>query len=75
MSEYSASQWRSIPALEERLNEGATKPTFTSHALRHLIRNAERNGLAPHVRHIGRKILVNEPGFIGWLEGHEGVDR
>lgn len=61
------SPWRSIPALAERINAGATTPTLSAHALRHYVRNAHRNGLAPHVRRLGRKILVNEQGFLDWL--------
>lgn len=61
------SQWRSIPALAERLNAGASKPTFTEYSLRHYIRNAQRNGLASAVMRKGRKILVNEAAFIEWL--------
>ncbi|MFZ1539462.1 MAG: hypothetical protein WAT23_19035 [Chromatiaceae bacterium] len=67
----SPNTWRSIPALAERCNAGAAKPTFTSHALRHLVRNANRNGLAPHIRRIGRKILIDETGFLAWLDGKE----
>lgn len=59
--------WRSAAALAERINAGADTPTFTVHSIRHHIRNADRNGLAPHVRRIGRKVLVNEAGFIEWL--------
>ncbi|MEA3273757.1 MAG: hypothetical protein U9Q81_00335 [Pseudomonadota bacterium] len=60
--------WRSIPALAERINSGADSPTMTEHALRHYVRNADANGLRPYVRRLGRKILVNEPGFVRWLE-------
>jgi hypothetical protein len=59
--------WRSIPALAERLNAGARHETFSCHALRHLVRNAARNGLGPHVRRVGRKVLVDEVGFLDWL--------
>lgn len=62
------SQWRSIPALAERLNAGASKPTFTEYSLRHYIRNAHLNGLAPAVKRVGRKILVNESAFVAWLD-------
>ncbi len=60
--------WRSVEALCERLNEGARKPTFTTHAIRHYTRMAESNGLAPHIRRIGRKILISESGFVAWLD-------
>ena len=62
-----AACWRSIPALAERLNAGARQETFSAHALRHLVRNAARNGLASSVRRIGRKILIDETGFLVWL--------
>lgn len=60
--------WRSVEALAERINAGASHPTMTPHAIRHYIRNADSNGLAPHVRRLGRKILVNESGFLDWLQ-------
>ena len=61
--------WRSVAALAERLNDGAERPTFTTHALRHYARNADSNGLAPHIRRIGRKLLIDETGFRAWLNG------
>lgn len=64
--------WRSIPALAEILNAGATVPTMTEHALRHYVRHAAKNGLWPHVRRIGRKIIVSEPGFMKWLDSVGG---
>jgi hypothetical protein len=64
--------WRSIPAMADVLNEGSKHPTFTTHALRHLTRAAAENGLAPHVRRIGRKILVDERGFRRWLNEQRG---
>jgi len=60
--------WRSVPALVERLNQGASKPTFTDNSIRHLVRGASRNGLAPAVRRIGRKVLIDEVAFRAWLE-------
>jgi hypothetical protein len=59
--------WRAIPALVEILNEGAKNPTFTDHAVRHYVRHADENGLAPHVRRLGRKILISQSGFMHWL--------
>lgn len=68
MSDNQPSDWRAIPALCERLNQGAAAPTFTPHAMRHYVRHADHNGLAPAVRRIGRKILVSEAGFLAWLD-------
>ena len=60
--------------LAEILNRGSSRPTFSVHAIRHYVRFAETNGLAPHVRRIGRKILVSESGFYTWLnEQHQAV--
>jgi hypothetical protein len=64
--------WRSIPALAERINAGATRPTMTTHAIRHYVRTAAENGLAPHVRRLGRKVLVDERGFMRWLDTQRG---
>lgn len=64
----SPNDYRAIVPLTERLNAGATRPTFTTHAIRHYVRNCGTNGLAPYVRRIGRKILVSESGFLAWLD-------
>jgi len=68
MNAHDANSWRSINALAERLNAGARHPTFTAASIRHYVRNADRNGLAPHVRRLGRKVIVNEAGFRSWLD-------
>ncbi len=62
--------WRSVDALAERINQGARKPTLSGHAIRHHIRFSDQNGLAPHVRRLGRKILISESGFFQWLNSH-----
>ncbi len=61
--------FRSVTALAEALNAGLKHPTFSTHALRHYVRHADKNGLAPAVRRIGRKILISESGFLSWLNG------
>jgi hypothetical protein len=63
--------WRGVKALTECLNAGSPEPSFSEHAVRHYVRNAARNGLAPYVRRIGRKILISEPGFQAWLESRD----
>lgn len=80
MAVASPNDFRAIAPLIERLNAGATRPTFTSHAIRHYVRHCQDNGLAPHVRRLGRKILVSESGFLAWLDGQtpqtaKGVKR
>ena len=63
-----AAEWRTLKALHERLNEGAEQETFSLDALRYQVRNAESNGLAQHIRRVGRKLLINEPGYLSWID-------
>lgn len=65
------SDFRAIRPLVERLNAGASAPTFTEHAIRHYVRARCSNGLAPYCRRLGRKILISESGFLTWLEGKQ----
>jgi hypothetical protein len=67
--------WRSVAALADSLNAGASRPTFTSHSIRHYVRFAAVNGLAPHIRRLGSKILIDETGFRAWIDrqGQEAV--
>lgn len=60
-------RFRSLAALHEVLNQGAERETFSLHALRHQVRNAHLNGLGPAIRHLGRKVLVDELGYRIWL--------
>jgi hypothetical protein len=62
--------WRSVPALADALNNGATCPTFTVAALRNQLARRQENGLAFAVRKIGRKLIVSEPGYNYWLSQH-----
>jgi hypothetical protein len=62
------SDWKSIGALAERLNAGASTPTLTEHSLRHHVRLAEHNGLSPAIRRVGRRVLISESRFLQWLE-------
>jgi hypothetical protein len=62
--------WRSVPALADALNNGATRPTFTVAALRNQLARRHENGLGPYVRKIGRKLIVSEPGYNHWLSQH-----
>lgn len=61
--------WRSIPSLAYSLNDGEEKKkTFTEHSLRHYVRFASTNGLAEHVRRLGKKIIIDEYGFRKWID-------
>ena len=43
------------------------EPSFTEPAIRWHVFNAKRNGLEPHIRRIGRKVLINVAGFRQWI--------
>ena len=40
---------------------------FTEASIRWHVFNAKRNGLEPHIRRIGRKVLINVAGFRQWI--------
>lgn len=55
------------------------EPAFTESAIRnHVFNAADRqsskglvpgNGLAPHIRRVGSKVLINHGGFLSWISG------
>lgn len=55
------------------------EPAFTEPAIRNQVFNsADRqsskgrisgNGLAPHIRRVGSKVLINHGGFLSWIAG------
>lgn len=44
---------------------------FTIPMLRHYILHSHKNGLAPAIRRIGRKILIRKDLFIDWIESKQ----
>lgn len=58
-------------------------PAFSPAAIRNLIfKSADRktsnsiikgNGLAPHIRRIGAKVLINHQGFLNWIDSQDSV--
>ena len=42
---------------------------FTEPAIRMQIARAEQNGLAPHIRRVGRRVLIDLPGYFAWIDG------
>lgn len=68
----SGGTWKTVKLLAQ------AEPAFREEALRNLIFKAtERksskgiipgNGLAPHIRRVGRKVLINHQGFLEWIE-------
>ena len=67
--------WLTVNLLSE------AEPAFTLAAIRNLIfLSADRktskgiikgNGLAPHIRRIGAKVLINHEGFLNWIDSQE----
>ena len=53
------------------------EPSFTESAIRNYVFNAkprksskgeiQGNGLEPHIRRVGSKILINHGGFLSWI--------
>ena len=41
--------------------------SFTESSIRWHVFNAKGNGLEPHIRRIGRKVLINVAGFRQWI--------
>ena len=67
--------WLTVKLLSE------SEPAFTPAAIRNLVFNApdrrtskgiiKGNGLAPHIRRIGAKVLINHAGFLSWIDASE----
>ena len=65
--------WLTIKLLSQ------AEPAFSQSALRYLVFNAADrqssngpilgNGLAPHIRRVGAKVLLNHGGFLSWIDG------
>lgn len=70
-----ANTWLTVKLLAE------AEPAFTQAAIRNLIFKSEDrksslgvipgNGLAKHIRRVGRKVLINHHGFKAWLAGDD----
>ena len=55
------------------------EPAFTEPAIRNHVFNAaprksskgtiKGNGLEPHIRRVGSKVLINHGGFLSWIAG------
>ena len=58
------------------------EPSFTEPAIRNLVFHAEDrqssigiilgNGLAPSIRRVGSKVLINHGGFLSWIDERGG---
>lgn len=57
--------WKTVKQLAEE------NPAFSEASLRYHLFHRHTNGLNKHVRQIGRKIIIDERGFINeWLENN-----
>lgn len=75
MTDVTQPIWDTVKLLSQEV------PAFSPAALRNLIfKSADRktskgiikgNGLAPHIRRIGAKVLINREGFLSWIDSQE----
>lgn len=63
MNDNEAARWATPKALAHEMRDA-----FSEASIRWNIFNAKRNGLAPHIRRIGRKVLIDVAGFKAWIE-------
>lgn len=47
-------------------------PDFSEASIRYYLFHRDTNGLAKHVRNLGRKILICEQGFLRWIDCNGG---
>lgn len=50
-------------------------PSFPEGGLRFMIFNASRNGLAPAIKRVGRKVLIDETAFFAWVEDQQRTPK
>ena len=46
-------------------------PAFTENSLRWIIFNSKLNGATSFIRKVGRKVLLDEAGFVGWIDSQK----
>lgn len=75
MTESTQLSWLTVNLLSQVM------PAFSPAAIRSLVFNAHDrktskgiirgNGLSPHIRRIGAKVLINHAGFLSWIDSQE----
>lgn len=75
MTDAITPSWLTVKLLSQAM------PAFTPAAIRNLIflsadrktskGNIKGNGLAPHIRRVGAKVLINHQGFLSWIDAQE----
>ena len=48
-------------------------PAFKEQTIRQFLFDRHKNGLDKAVRHLGRKVLIDEEEFFRWIDEHSGV--
>lgn len=43
-------------------------PAFSENSLRWIIFNSKLNGATAFIRKVGRKVLIDEIGFVSWID-------
>lgn len=43
-------------------------PAFSVNSLRWIIFNSKLNGATAFIRKVGRKVLIEEAGFVSWVD-------
>jgi hypothetical protein len=75
MTNTTQQNWLTVKLLSQ------ATPAFSAAAIRNLVFNAadrktskgiiKGNGLAPHIRRVGAKVLINHAGFLSWIDAQE----
>lgn len=47
-------------------------PEHSESSIRYFLFHRDSNGLAEHVRKLGRKILICEQGWLSWIDSNGG---
>ncbi|HDY86478.1 hypothetical protein LCGC14_1300380 [marine sediment metagenome] len=58
--------WQKLPVFLRQY------PQFQMNQLRTLLLKREVNGLARHIKKIGKPLYINTPGFLSWIEQKGG---
>ena len=48
-------------------------PAFTQNSIRWIIFNSKLNGATVFIRKVGRKVLIEEAGFLAWINSQREV--
>ncbi len=46
-------------------------PAFSQNSLRWIIFNSKLNGATAFIRKVGRKVLIDEIGFVSWIDSQK----